>query len=70
MSIEAILGGVVMIVQVATGQVDLNARHIYNTAVLIDKAIIKKEEGTWGASAHEEGYQITKDTILIIGGLK
>ena len=45
MSIEAILGGVVMIVQVATGQVDLNARHIYNTAVLIDKAIIKKEEG-------------------------
>jgi|TARA_A100001391_G_C4851754_1_gene219922 hypothetical protein len=69
MSIEAILGGVVMIVQVATGQVDLNARHIYNTAVLIDKAIIKKEEGTWGASAHEEGYQITKD-IILNGGMK
>jgi len=36
---------------------------------LIDKIITKTEEGTWGASAHEEGYQILKDTILKIGGL-
>jgi hypothetical protein len=34
------------------------------------KVIEKTEDGTWGASAHEEGYQITKDTILIIGGVK
>ena len=43
---------------------------IYNGAVLAGKIIEKTEQGTWGASAHEEGYQIIKDTILKIGGLK
>ncbi len=43
---------------------------IYKGVVLTGKVIEKTEEGTWGASAHEEGYQITKDTILRIGGLK
>ena len=43
---------------------------IYNGAVLAGKIITKTEQGTWGASAHEEGYQIIKDTILKIGGLK
>ena len=46
------------------------ASQIWKGAVLTDKVIKKTEEGSWGASAHEEGYQITKDTILIIGGLK
>ena len=45
-------------------------KNIYNGAVLAGKIIEKTEEGTWGASAHEEGYQILKDTILEIGGLK
>ena len=44
-------------------------KNIYNGAVLAGKIIEKTEEGTWGASAHEEGYQIIKDTILKIGGL-
>jgi len=43
---------------------------IYQGAVLTGKVIEKTEEGTWGASAHEEGHQIIKDTILEIGGLK
>ena len=43
---------------------------IYKGVVLTGKVIAKTEEGTWGASAHEEGYQIIKDTILEIGGLK
>jgi len=43
---------------------------IYQGVVLTGKVIAKTEEGTWGASAHEEGYQIIKDTILKIGGLK
>jgi hypothetical protein len=43
---------------------------IYKGAVLTDKIIQKTEEGSWGASVHEEGYQITKDSILKIGGLK
>jgi len=30
--------------------------------------IIEKKE--WKASLHEEGYQITKDSILKMGGLK
>ena len=43
---------------------------IYKGVVLTGKVIEKTEEGTWKASAHEEGYQIIKDTILKIGGLK
>ena len=43
---------------------------IYKGVVLTGKVIAKTEEGTWKASAHEEGYQIIKDTILKIGGLK
>ena len=46
------------------------ASKIYKGTVLTGKVIEKTEEGTWGASAHEEGYQIIKDTILKIGGLK
>ena len=46
------------------------ASKIYKGTVLTGKVIQKTQEGTWGASAHEEGYQITKDTILKIGGLK
>ena len=44
-------------------------KNIYNATVLAGKIIEKTEEGTWGASVHEEGYQILKDTILKIGGL-
>ena len=46
------------------------ASKVYKGTVLTGKVIEKTEEGTWGASAHEEGYQIIKDTILEIGGLK
>ena len=45
-------------------------KNIYNATVLAGKIIEKTEEGTWGASVHEEGYQILKDTIFKIGGLK
>ena len=70
MSIESFLGGVVMLVQVAVGDLPLDARTVYKGAVLIDKAVIKTEEGTWGASGHEEMNQIVKDIILKQGGLK
>ena len=46
------------------------ASKVYKGTVLTGKVIEKTEEGTWGASAHEEGYQIIKDVILEIGGLK
>jgi len=45
-------------------------KNIYNGVVLAGKIIEKTEEGSWGASVHEEGYQIIKDTILKIGELK
>ena len=42
-------------------------KNIYNGVVLAGKIIEKSEEGSWGASVHEEGYQIIKDTIIKIG---
>lgn len=70
MSIEGLLGGIMMIVVSVSNTGTVDANTIWNTAVLIDKASTKTSEGTWGASAHEEGYQITKDSILKMGGLK
>ena len=34
------------------------------------KVIEKTEKKEWKASLHEEDYQITKDSILKMGGLK
>ena len=34
------------------------------------KIMEKTEKKEWKASLHEEGYQITKDSILKMGGLK
>ena len=66
MSIEGLIGGMMMIVaSVSTGTVD--SKTVWNTAILIDKSISKTDQGTWGASAHEESYQIIKDTIRKIG---
>ena len=66
MSIEGLIGGMMMIVASAsTGGVD--SKTVWNTAILIDKSITKTEQGTWEASAHEESYQIIKDTIRKIG---
>ena len=50
-------------------EINIGAK-LYKGTVLTGKIIEKTEEGTWGASAHEEGHQNLKDTILEIGGLK
>ena len=68
MNITGLISGIVMLIA-PTEEVSIAAK-VWKGAVLTDKVIQKTEEGSWGASAHEEGYQITKDTILIIGGLK
>ena len=68
MSITGLISGIVMLIA-PTEEVNI-ASKIYKGAILTDKVIQKTEEGTWGASAHEEGYQITKDSILKMGGLK
>ena len=68
MNITGLISGIVMLMS-PSADVEL-ANKIYKTIVMTAKVIEKTEDGTWGASAHEEGYQITKDTILIIGGVK
>ena len=68
MSIEGFIAGLVLLVA-PVEQVSI-VEKVWKATVLTDKAIIKSHEGTWGASAHEEKYQIIKDGILIIGGIK
>lgn len=68
MNITGLISGIVMLMS-PSADVEL-ANTIYKTVVTTAKVIEKTEDGTWGASAHEEGYHITKDTILIIGGVK
>ena len=68
MSITGLITGFLMLF-VPVEEVNI-ASKVYKGTVLTGKVIEKTEEGTWGASAHEEGYQIIKDTILEIGGLK
>ena len=46
------------------------ASKIYKGTVLTGKVIAKTEEGTWKASAHEEGHTAIKNFILEIGGIK
>ena len=67
MSIEGLIGGVLyLVVSVASGGT-VDSRTIWNAAVLADRAVIKTEQGTWGASAHEESHQAIKDTIRKLG---
>jgi len=68
MNITGLISGIVMLLA-PVEEVNIGAK-IYKGTVLTGKVIEKTEEGTWGASAHEEGYQIIKDVILEIGGLK
>ena len=69
MNILGTITGIFMLFVPVNGEVAVT-KNIYNGVVLAGKIIEKTDEGSWGASAHEEGYQIIKDTILKIGGLK
>ena len=68
MSIEGLITGVVLLFT-PVEQMSV-VEKVWRGAVLTDKVIIKTEEGTWGASGHEEVNQILKDIILKQGGLK
>ena len=65
MNIIGAITGIFMLFVPVNSEVAVT-KNIYNATVLACKIIEKTEEGTWGASAHEEGYQILKDTILEI----
>ena len=68
MNITGLITGFLMLF-VPVEEVNI-ASKVYKGTVLTGKVIEKTEEGTWGASAHEEGYQGIKNFILEIGGLK
>ena len=68
MSIQSAISGLLMLFS-PIEEVNV-AEKIYNGLILTDKVIQKTIEQTWDESAHEEGYQISKDLILEMGGLK
>jgi len=68
MNITGLITGFLMLLA-PVEEVNITSQ-IYKGVVLTGKVIEKTEEGTWGASAHEEGYQGIKNFILEIGGLK
>ena len=68
MNIIGAITGIFMLFVPVSSEVAVT-KNIYNGVVLAGKIIEKTEEGSWKASAHEEGYQTIKDTILKIGGL-
>ena len=68
MSITSIFAGLLSIFT-ANETVDISQK-VYSALKTADKIIEKSEKNEWKASLHEEGYQITKDKILKLGGLK
>ena len=69
MNILGTITGIFMLFAPVEGNI-VTAKKVWDGAVFVDKVIKKTEQGTWGDSVHEEGYQIIKDTILRIGELK
>jgi hypothetical protein len=67
-SITSIFAGLLSIFT-ANEAIDVSQK-VYSALNTGAKIIEKSEKNEWKASAHEEGYQITKDTILKIGELK
>ena len=45
----------------------IDAKDVFNAGKVIYQINEKTEDGTWGASVHEESHQIIKDTITEIG---
>ena len=68
MNITGLITGIVMLLT-PVEEVNITSQ-IYKGVVLTGKVIEKTEEGTWGASAHEEGHTAIKNFILELGGLK
>ena len=68
MSIQSAISGILMLF--APVEEVAMAEKIYNGLTITNKIIEKTIDDTWDDSAHEEGYQITKDLILEMGGLK
>ena len=68
MSIEGAIVGLIMMLQ-PVEQAEVGHK-LYQGLIYSGRIIQKTNEGTWGASMHEESHQITKDTIYKMGGIK
>ena len=68
MSITSIFAGLLSLFT-ANETIDISQK-VYSALNTGAKIIEKSEKNEWKASAHEEGYQIIKDTILKIGEQK
>lgn len=66
--IETIFGLILSVM--STGETANTSTKILSALNTTAKVIEKTEKKEWKASMHEEGYQITKDSILKMGGLK
>ena len=67
-SITSIFAGLLSLFT-ANETIDVSQK-VYSALNTGAKIIEKSEKKEWKASAHEEGYQLTKDGILKLGGLK
>ena len=67
-SITSIFAGLLALFT-ANETIDVSQK-VYSALNTGAKIIEKSEKNEWKASAHEEGYQLTKDGILKLGGLK
>ena len=68
MNIGSILAGFLAVF--TSGETANTGQKIISALNTTAKIIEKTEKNEWKASLHEEGYQITKDSILKMGGLK
>ena len=68
MNILGTITGIFMLFAPVEGNI-VTVKKVWDGAVFVDKVIKKTEQGTWGDSLHEEGYQGLKDVILKIGAL-
>ena len=68
MSITSIFAGLLSLFT-ANETIDVSQK-VYSALNTGAKIIEKSEKNEWKSSAHGEGYQLTKDGILKLGGLK
>jgi len=69
MSIEALIIGFTMILTSITS-VQLDSKNIFQSVVLVDKALMKNQSSTWSSSLQEEKYYWIKNSIRILATKK
>jgi hypothetical protein len=67
MGIETLIGGIMYLASTLINTGSIDAKTVWNTAIMLDKVNQKTKQGTWGASAHEESHQAVKDAVLDMG---